>query len=246
MSNAIVSKDVYNLGKLARYNQGSHDQVLNPLTWIFKLAAVMQAKRSGATDSYAIGLHKLSNDINNSRFILRFFLGVSQLDVLLNKKYMADPLNNADLNKIRKYQSFCMLLYNPCELLSYLQRVAPELSGKKYDGPTFGGLSCLFLFCTTMLEFYAIWIKSKALQKRKIELIKEMQTNKTPEGTRDLMIVLYRQNELKYELIANACDSIMAYNWTKPAENQFMGDLGVGVLGTIGANIRLWRGWVKP
>jgi hypothetical protein len=53
------------------------------------------------------------------------------------------------------------------------------------------------------------------------------------------------QQEAWINLLCNVCDSILAYNWSLPANEQYLNNIQLGVLGIISSYIGFSRSWAS-
>lgn len=205
------------LAKVAVYNQGKHDQLLNPLFFTLKLASALVARANGK-DSVSEGLNAIGDHVGSSRFTLRFLSGVSCLNEMMSGRVVSDKF----LQRCNSIKLVLGLMGNLLELPSYVHMVAPKMVA--YDGAALGRMSVLCWFACTLID--------------QMVLIREAQLMKAADYADPARI----QNHV-ISSVATACDSVLAMNWALPEESQFLSQLQLGLVGCISSYVGFARSW---
>jgi len=203
------------LDKIHAFNVGAHDDMLNPLSAVLKLLAEIRTLREGGGDKVTVGLHQLSDQIDLSRYSLRFLLAFSSLRSIIRGTYQ-DKDGDQVVTSLRYVQQILNILYSYHELQVYVRSIAPSLL--HYSDTPYGRRSCQIWAISIILDLICMH--------RKGELSLDS-------------LRVSRNSTLNF--VANVCNLALAVHWSSTTSS--LSPLQVAMLRTISGLIAFFMRW---
>lgn len=232
--------------KLATFGKGNQDNLYNPAYFVLKLFAETSKRLHGKVQrslkrivgvrkclrtitwrvcdaqetTAAVVCQQWAQRINNTRYMLRLFKGVTAANAIIHKKYLHEPDRTA--RQLKLLTTVVDFLFQCFEFPSLLKQISPDAFS--FDGGWYNRMAVRCWLFNTFVGIFALW-----RDYRRSKRTAKNAASRTVSIRRTMVLVCY------------VCDVLLAYNWQASAP--ILTELQIGLLGTLCGLLRLFMVW---